>query len=427
VSNPVTTELQRRNTILRRLLDVSLILNANLELQPLLRFIMDAVCEITNAEACSILLYNAKLNELRFVASNSPGVDIRQLSKIPVPMEGSIAGQIASENVPIVITDASDDPRIYRKVDESIDFETRSLLGVPMTLKGSVVGVLEAVNKTQGEWTVDDRASLLILASHAAVAIHNAQQAEALRDAYDELGKIDKVKSEFIAIASHELRTPLGVIMGYASFLQMEAQGEASEHATMVLNAALHMRNLIEDLVNLRFLQTGASELNREPVPAGELLMAARQEIQALADAKGQTLTVDSTHGDHMLDVDRVQMGTVLENILNNAVKFTPNGGQITLRLEPRPRELWIRISDTGIGIPADHQERIFDQFHQVEDHMTRSYNGMGLGLSIAKGIVNAHGGRLWVESAGHAKGSTFIIALPLVSPQSRPSITVTR
>ncbi|MBX3062664.1 MAG: GAF domain-containing sensor histidine kinase [Anaerolineae bacterium] len=419
-SQQFNAELQRRNNLLKRLLDVSLILNANLDPQPLLDFIMDAVCEITNCEAASILLYNSTLNELRFVASNSPGVDITVMSKIPVPMEGSIAGQIVMENVPIVISDASADPRIYRKVDESIDFETRSLLGVPMPLKGSVVGVLEAVNKRQGEWTVDDRASMLILASHAAVAINNAQQSEALRSAYDELGKIDKIKSDFIAVASHELRTPLGVIMGYASFLQMEAQGEASEHATRVLNAALHMRNLIEDLVNLRFLQSHTVELNRERVQAADLLRTAQQEIQALADAKGQSLTIDWAHGEEAVSVDKGKMGMVLENILNNAVKFTPNGGKITLKLETRPREIWIQISDNGMGIPEDQLERIFDKFHQVEDHMTRSYNGMGLGLSIAKGIVDAHGGRLWAESAGQAKGSTFIIALPLIRQTSK-------
>ncbi|MBX3080550.1 MAG: GAF domain-containing protein [Anaerolineae bacterium] len=409
----LVSELQRRNSILKRLLDVSLILNSNLELKPLLVFIMDAVCEITNAEAGSILLYDRKLDELHFEASNSPGTSPERLAQIPVPMEGSIAGQIVRENTPVVLNDASLDPRIFRQVDESINFQTRSLLGVPMAIKGDIVGVLEAVNKKQGEWTLDDRASMLILASQAAVAIQNAQQSEALRGALQELGKMDKIKTDFIAIASHELRTPLGVILGYASFLQDESQGEASEHAAQVLNAALHMRTLIEDLVNLRYLQMGDADLIFEKVQVGALLSAAEHDIKSLVDAKGHQFKLDLTHGDFIVNVDRVKIGMVLENILNNAVKYTPNGGKITMLIEPRPREVWIQVIDTGIGIPQDQLEKIFDMFHQVEDHLTRSYNGMGLGLAIARGMIEAHGGRLWAESAGKNQGSTFTIALP--------------
>lgn len=407
--------LRATNQKLHRLLDVSLILNANLAIKPLLGFIMDAVCEITNSEAASILLYNRTLDELQFVASNSPGVKIEDLAKIPVPMEGSIAGEIVRKQTAIVIQDATQDPRIYRAVDRQIDFQTRSLLGVPMAIKGDVVGVLEAVNKIDGQWSRDDETSLEILAAQAAVAIQNAQQAEALRQAYEELGKVDKIKNDFIAIASHELRTPLGVILGYASFLKEEAQGDASEHAEMVFNAAIHMRNLIEDLVNLRYLQIGDADLIRENVAVGKLMSIAYQDMKALADARSHKLMVEANHGDLMVNVDRNKMGMVLENLINNAVKFTPNGGTITLKVEPHGQEAWIQVIDTGIGIPRDQLERIFEKFHQVQDHMIRSYNGMGLGLSIARGMVEAHGGRLWAESAGIGTGSAFTVALPLV------------
>jgi signal transduction histidine kinase len=413
-STSLIPELHRRNNILKRLLDVSLILNSNLDVKPLLGFIMNAVCEITGAEAASILLYDAKTDELRFVISNTPGTSTETLANIPVPMDSSIAGQIVRENTPVVINDATADSRIYRGVDQQIAFETRSLMGVPMAIKGTVVGVLEAVNKQQGEWTLDDRASLLIIASHAAVAIQNARQTEALRNAYNDLSKLDKTKDQFIALASHELRTPLGVILGYASFLKEDAQGEASEHAEQVLTAALHMRNLIEDLVNLRYLQAGEADLIREKVPVKELLTAAHQDIKSLAEAKEQRFALDLSNTHHLVNVDRVKIGMVLENVLNNAVKFTPERGTITLRLEPRPREAWIQVIDTGIGIPAEELEKIFEQFHQVEDHLTRRYNGMGLGLAIARGMVEAHGGRIWAESAGPGQGSTFIIALPL-------------
>jgi signal transduction histidine kinase len=417
------TDAQQQNRLLARLLEVSLILNSNLAIAPLLGFIMDATCETTQCEASSILLYNRNSDELRFVASNSPGTDPAEMASIPVPMEGSIAGQIVRENRSIVIQDSAD-PRIYRGVDQSIGFQTRTLLGVPMSIKETVVGVLEAVNKRDGLWTEDDRDHLSILATQAAVAIQNAQQAQALQKAYDDLHQLDKLKNDFIAIASHELRTPLGVILGYASFLQEEAQGEASEHATLVLNSALHLRNLIEDLTNLRYLQLGKSELTRETTTVGSLIDAAQKDVESLTAAKGHTLKVDLTNADTLVSVDKLKIGMAMTNILNNAIKFTPSNGKISLSIEHRSHEVWIKVVDNGMGVGPEHIEKIFDEFYQAEDHMTRQHNGMGIGLSIARGMIDAHGGRIWVESEGADQGSTFIVALPVYNPSVIKRIT---
>lgn len=406
-------DLQQQNNLLNRLLEVSLIINSNLDINSLLNHIMEATCEITSSGAASILLYDQNNDELRFVASNSPGTDPARLAEIPVPMEGSIAGQIVRENRPIVIQDASD-PRIYRGVDDSTGFRTSSLIGVPMRIKDKVVGVLESVNKKDGLWTEDDSNHLIILAAQAAVAVQNAQQSRALQKAYNDLNQLDKLKNDFIAIASHELRTPLGVILGYASFLKEEAQGEASEHAAAVLNSALHLRNLIEDLTNLRYLQLGKSELILEEFPVKELLQAAQHDVESLSAAKDHHLHVDVTNGDISINADRHKIGMALTNIVNNAIKFTPNGGHIFMSVEQRPHELWIKVEDNGVGIPADKVEKIFEQFYQVEDHMTRRHNGMGIGLSIARGVVQAHNGRIWAESQGQNKGSAFYIALPV-------------
>jgi signal transduction histidine kinase len=381
-------------------------------LAPLLDFIMEATNEITFAEAASILLYDQKTDELHFAASNTPNADSKKLAEIPVPMDGSIAGQVIRENRAIIVQDATDS-NVYRAVGNKIGFRTRSLLGVPMQIKGEVIGVLEAVNKVEGKWSAEDQEYLSILAAQAAVAIQNARQAEALQNAYDELAKLDKLKNDFIAIASHELRTPLGVILGYASFLKEEAQGEASEHAAAVLNSAIHLRNLIEDMTNLRYLQLGQTELIREPVSVLALLEAAEHDAHSLIAAKGHKLHIDKGGGDVQVNVDRLKIGMALTNILNNAIKFTPNGGTISLTADQRPREVWIAVTDNGAGIPKDSLEKIFDEFYQVEDHMTRRHNGMGIGLSIARGMVEAHGGRLWAESEGLDKGSTFYMALP--------------
>src|SRR5262249_52612312 len=166
---------------------------------------------------------------------------------------------------------------------------------------------------------------------------------------------------------------------------------------------------------NLRYLQLGKADLIREDVAVGELLQAAQHDVQSLMAAKGHKMNVQIDNESAAVHVDRLKIGMALTNILNKAIKFTPHAGEITLATEQKPHEVWIKITDNGMGIPADHLEKIFEEFYQVADHMTRRHNGMGIGLSIAKGMVEAHDGRIWAESEGLNKGSTFNVALPLV------------
>ncbi len=399
---------------LNRLVEVSLVINSTLELRPLLTVIMDHAAEITGAESASVMLYDRNTDQLRFVASTTTSPVAKELLNIPVPLEGSLAGTILRENRAIVLDDVSTDPRHYRAADNQSGFDTRSLLGVPMRYRDHVIGVLESVNKIEGRWTEDDRRSMLVLASQAAIAIENAQMVEQTRRAYNELDQLDKLKNDFIAIASHELRTPLSVILGYATFLKEESQGEVSSHASAVLNSALRMRNLIEDMTNLRFLKLGETELKREHIPLAALFQAAESDVNSMAQAKGHVFEVTVPDISLVVAVDRVKFGMALTNLLNNAIKFTPSGGRISLTYERKPTAVWIKVIDTGVGIPQDQLEQIFEEFHQVEDHMTRRHGGMGLGLSIAKGLIEAHGGRIWAESEGPGHGSTFYINLPL-------------
>jgi signal transduction histidine kinase len=399
---------------LTRLVDVSLVINSTLELRPLLAVIMDYAAELTGAESASVMLLDRNSNQLHFVAATSDSTVAKDLLNIPVPLEGSIAGLIFRENRPIALNDMTQAPIRFRQTDDASGFVTRSLIGVPMRHKEQPMGVLEAVNKKEGTWSDSDQRNLMILASQAAVAIENARLVQQLQRAYNELNQIDKLKNDFIAIASHELRTPLSVILGYATFLQEEAQGAASEHATHVLNSAMRMRDLISDLTNLRYLKMGEMELAREHLPLASLFQAAQQDVESLANAKGHMLRVEKPEMNLVVVVDRIKLGMVLTNLLNNAIKFTPPGGKITLSYVRKPQSVWITIKDTGIGIPSDQLTRIFDEFHQVEDHMTRRHGGMGLGLAIAKALVEAHGGRIWAESEGVNRGSTFIINLPV-------------
>jgi signal transduction histidine kinase len=283
-----------------------------------------------------------------------------------------------------------------------------------MRIKEKLVGVLEVLNKRQGAFDEEDVRHITILASQAAVAIENAQLVAALRQANEELSKLDKLKSDFIAIASHELRTPLGIILGYASFLKEEAEGTASEHAEAVLNSALHLRSLIEAMTNLRFVQIDKSELTIREVPLNLILRGAYADVQSLAETRRHAVTLALPERAVQVRADLHMMTMALTNVLNNAVKFTPEGGEIAVSFEEHPPEVWIRVRDTGIGLPADQLDLIFDQFYQVEDPMTRQHEGLGLGLSISRAILERHGGRIWAESAGPGRGSLFTLTIPL-------------
>jgi signal transduction histidine kinase len=412
----VIPELERKVDILARLAQISTVLNSTLKLKPLLSTLMDTAAEIVDAEAASVLLWDAKNNELRFAATTTGESGQALIGKL-VPLEGSIAGTVMHENRIVEVNNVEVDPRHYSKTDEETEFRTRSILGVPMRSKNRVIGVLEAVNKRNLPWTQDDGNYLSILAAQAAVAIEGAQLVAALQKANDELSQLDNLKSDFIAIASHELRTPLGVILGYASFLQDTADSEVQNHAGKVVASALQLRRIIEDLTNLRYLEQHQSELHREAVLLDDFVRDAVQEVEQLAEAKGHHLTYNPPVDPVRILIDRSRMSMALFNVLNNAVRFTPDYGHIAVETEIRSkREVWVSIKDNGVGIPKDQLERIFERFVQVEDHMTRTNGGLGIGLSIAQALVEAHGGRIWATSQGINQGSTFTIALPIAN-----------
>jgi len=404
--------LERRVAALERILKISQILTSTLQLEPLLQTIIQAATELTDTQAGSIMLVDKSTGELRFEAAS--GSKREEVKRVTVPLEGSIAGWIVREGKPLMIPDVRQDPRFYTRVDETTDFETRSILGVPLQVKGEVIGVLEALNKTgDGIFTPADVQTLSTLAAHAAIAIENARLLTEIQKAYEELSELDRLKSEFVAIASHELQTPLTIILGYASFLKQEATGTASEQLDIVLRSALRLRSLINDMINLRHIETGEAELELEQLSLNELVTTITAEFASLAEAKKQTISIKLASQLPTVKADRQKLHLVLANLLSNAIKFTPEGGGIQVVVEAKGNEVWVSVRDTGIGIPPREQESIFDRFYQVEPSLTRRFEGIGLGLSIAKGMVELHGGRIWVESV-EGMGSSFTFALPL-------------
>jgi signal transduction histidine kinase len=404
-------QLRRQAQRLARILEINQQLTSTLELEPLLQEIIRAAAELTDTEAASILLYDDKSGKLSFAAAT--GVNSEQLAHKTVPVEGSIAGSIFKSGQPMLITEANHDPRHYDGIGKAIDFHTRTILGVPLSIKSHSIGVLEALNKHgDAPFTDEDTQVLSTLAAQAAIAIQNAQMVGALQKAYKKLGELDKLKSDFIAVASHELRTPLALVLGYATMLKDDAGGAAAEKLEAVLQAALHLRGLIEDMVNLRQLDTGKTAPQRSTFKLQELIRSVCADCDSLATAKGQTIAFQLPPAPLTVSADRTQISIVLNNLLTNAIKFTPDGGRISVQAEPRNDEVRVSVVDTGIGIPRAQLDRIFERFYQVEPHLTRRRGGMGLGLSIAKELVELHGGRIWVESV-EGKGSRFTFTLP--------------
>ena len=398
---------------LARMVEISRILNSATNLDQLLTYIIREAATLTNTEAASILLLDPHTHDLYIVASSNEVPP--QMANTPVPLNGSIAGAIIRANRPMFIPDVSQDPRWNQNVDKAIDFHTQAILGVPMRdVDRQPVGVLEAINKNSGEFTRQDAEMLTILADIAGVAVERARLDEDLRRAYAELNDLDQLKTDFISIASHELRTPLTVILGYLSFLREEASPEMMGQFDTVLNAAVHLRTLIQDMLNFQYVDAGSESLDRARMD----LVALVREMTAVSDetavAKQQTITVNLPDTEFPIMADSSVIEVVLNNLFDNAIKFTPQAGHIEIGVEARGEEVWVAVSDNGVGIPADQYERIFKRFYQVEDPLDRRHEGMGLGLAIVKELIELHQGRVWVESEEGA-GSTFFVALPLV------------
>jgi signal transduction histidine kinase len=175
------------------------------------------------------------------------------------------------------------------------------------------------------------------------------------------------------------------------------------------------MRVLIEDMTNLNMLQAGSANLVLSKRSLQHIVQLVYEEAFELVEAREQTIKLSLPTETLEAMVDEQKITLALTNLLNNAIRFTPKERELRLTLEQHGNEAWLRVHDDGIGLVPDELETVFDSFYQVEDHLTRQHDGLGLGLPIVKAIAESHGGRVWVESEGPDQGATFTIALPLV------------
>ena len=412
-TGPLESSPDLKETVarLRRLVDLGTTLNSTLNLNDLLKLIIQTAADVLECEATSILLYDEQRSSLFFAAAT--GEDADKLSEIPVPIDNSLAGTIFTTKEPLILNRIEGDPRHNAQASEHVGFQAKSLLGVPLRIRDKTIGVLEALNKKVGSFSDADKNLLVVVASHAAVAIHNAQLVKALKKAYEDVTKADQLKSNFLALASHELRTPLGIIIGYATFLREESEGQNSEHAEQVLNAAMQMRTLLEDMNNLTMLEADTSSVAVNKILLQDILEGIADEVKELAQIKRQTIAFDFPEEPLKMMLDEKKFRAAVVNLFHNAIRFSPEKGEVIVGAQREKESVIIWVKDHGIGIPKKELEDIFKKFYQVESPNVRRYGGMGIGLTIAQGLVKEQAGRLWAEGEGEGKGATFKIMLP--------------
>ena len=404
-------ELEGRHKLLLRLVELSVTLNSTLDLDELLQLITATATELLECEAASILLYDEKNPRLFFAAAT--GSDPAKLAEIPVPIDSSLAGTIFRTNKPLVLNNVEQDPRHYSLVSDHIKFKTRTLLGVPMPIKDQTMGVLEAVNKKEGGFTDSDVAILSVTAAHAAIAINNARLLRTAHQALEKVKVTNQIKSNFLSLASHELRTPLGIVIGYATFLQESARGESTEHANQVLGAATQMRQLLDQMNNLTLLQADEMDMRLMKISIQDVLNFAIDEIRYSAARRDMQLVFAFQEEPILVNVDPEKTTLAFVNLLNNAIRFSPEKSEIIIGAVNQGSHVLAWVQDHGIGIPVDKLQKIFEEFYQIEPPNTRHYGGLGIGLAIAKGLIEAQSGRIWAESEGKDQGSTFKVMLP--------------
>lgn len=381
---------------LQRIIEISRLLNSTLSLQPLLSEIVRAVCDLTDAETGSILLVDRRTGELRFEATTHP--DGHAIYQMAVPME-SIAGWVFQHNEPVVVADARKDSRFYAQVDRATGGETRSLIAVPMAVRGKVIGVVEVINRRNGNpFTNDDVETLRILADQAAIAVENAVLFE---------------QSDLVAEIVHEMRTPLGVIAAYADLITRETTSpqDRDTFARLIQQEALRLSQMAGEFLDLARLESGRVFLAREPVNLAEIVESVLAALRPQAEERGIALKADMSPNLPSVIGDPGRIRQAVLNLVANAVKYCRPGDRVTVQADLGDGEVKVGVVDTGPGIPRDLQERLFEKFVRLPIG-ERQAEGSGLGLAICRRIVEAHGGRIWVESE-EGKGAAFYFTLP--------------
>jgi PAS domain S-box-containing protein len=288
----------------------------------------------------------------------------------------------------------------------------RSYMGIPLQGRGRTIGVLTFITAESGrKFSVADVKVAQDLASRAAIAIENARL-------YAEVREAGHRKDEFLAMLAHELRNPLAPLRNGLEIMQLvENDPQALAEARGIMERQLdQMVRLVGDLLDISRITRGKLELRRERLTLASVMNTAIETSQPLIEASQHKLTVDAPTEPIELEGDETRLAQVFANLLNNAAKYTPAGGEITFAAKRQGTEAVVTVRDNGIGIAPDMLPQVFEMFTQVDRSLERAQGGLGIGLTLVRRLVEMHGGRVEAHSAGEGKGSTFTVRLPMVT-----------
>jgi signal transduction histidine kinase len=336
---------------------------------------------------------------------------------IPIePERGSAFGRALLEGRVIHIPDAQADPE-YTFVEAQKLGDYRTVLGVPMLREGVPIGVLSLTRSKVRPFNDKQIELVSTFADQAVIAIENVRLFEEIQDKSRQLEEASQHKSQFLANMSHELRTPLNAILGYTELMADGAYGEPSEKMFGVLKRleaqGKHLLGLINDVLDLSKIEAGQLVLELSDYSVQDIAQTVRSTLEPLAADKKLGFKVEvapqlpSGHGDGR------RLTQVLINLVGNAIKFT-DAGEVAIKAEAHNGSFHVSVRDTGPGISSADQARLFQEFQQADNAITKKKGGTGLGLAISKRIIEMHGGRIWVESQP-GQGSTFTFTLPVI------------
>jgi signal transduction histidine kinase len=414
-----TRDLARSVEQLQALGAVGQAVSSTLDLDTVLQTVVSRASQLAAADGGSIHEYDEATREFRLRATHGYEPElVEALRMMPIRVGEGMIGSAAARREPMQVADIALEGS-YRSRFRDVLLRTglRALLAVPLVREDQVIGALSVNRKAPGEFPPEVIELLRTFATQSALAIQNARLFQELGDKSQELEAASRHKSEFLANMSHELRTPLNAIIGFSEVLGELMFGELNdkqaEYVQDILSSGRHLLSLINDILDLSKVEAGRMELELTHFDLPAAIGAAVILVRERATRHGLALDVSVDDRLGLFVGDERKIRQVLLNLLSNAVKFTPEGGRITVRAAPADGFVEISVSDTGIGIAAEDQEAIFQEFRQVGTDYARKREGTGLGLALARRFIDLHGGRIWVKSQP-GEGSTFTFTVPV-------------
>jgi PAS domain S-box-containing protein len=289
-----------------------------------------------------------------------------------------------------------------------------AVLAVPLQAEGEIVGALSTAHAEVRPFAPAEVELLQAFADQAALAMRNVQLFARAQAARAEAEAANRAKDQFLALLAHELRNPLAPILTAATLLHRTSDQAVRRAADVVERQARHLGRLLDDLLDVSRITRGAIELRREAVPLARAVASALEAARPAIEAMGHAVSLALPLAPLDVDADPTRLEQIIVNVLNNAAKYTPAGGRISVAVDRDGDAAVLRIRDTGIGIPGEMLGRVFDLFTQGDQSLAHTSGGLGVGLTLVRRLVELHGGRVFADSEGPGHGSQFTIVLPL-------------